>query len=93
MRTQRVTVLMRPEEKTGIEAEAAGLGISSGEYIRLAVDNFRRDQPPEEELATLSRELIESLPAMDASLDRSIATLDRIHARVDGFLRQMGARA
>lgn len=93
MRTQRVTILMRPEEKSGMEAEAAGLGISSGEYVRLAVDNFRRDEIPEEELATLSRELIKSLPAMEASLERSIATLDRIHVCVDSFLREVGARA
>ena len=42
MRTARTTVLMSPEEKAALEKRAASRGVSSGEYIRLAVDNFEK---------------------------------------------------
>ena len=34
---------MTPEEKALLEQRAANRGVSSGEYIRLAVDNY---EPP-----------------------------------------------
>ena len=93
MRTERVTVLMKPEEKAAIEAKAAERGVSSGEYIRLAVDNFDRISAEEEaELAALVAEANDAIPKMQASLDRSIATLDATHKKVDTFLREVGVR-
>lgn len=93
MRTERVTVLMKPEEKASIEAKAAERGVSSGEYIRLAVDNFEKISAEEEaELAALVAEANAAIPKMQASLDRSIATLDATHKKVDAFLREAGVR-
>ena len=93
MRTERVTVLMKPEEKAAIEAKAAERGVSSGEYIRLAVDNFEKISAEEEaELMALVAEANAAIPKMRASLDRSIATLDATHSKVDTFLREAGVR-
>jgi hypothetical protein len=84
---------MRPDEKAEIEAKAARRGVSSGEYVRLAVDNFERMSAEEEaELVALVAEANASIPRMQATLDRSIATLDATHKRVDAFLREAGIR-
>lgn len=93
MRTARVTVLMSPDEKAEVEASAARLGISSGEYIRLAVDNFDRPSAGEEaELAVLVAEANEAIPKMRASLDRMSRTAKALHREMDGFLRERGVR-
>lgn len=87
----RVTVLMTPNKKAQIEADAARLGVSSGEYIRLAVDNFS-DPDEEQRLALIVDELNAAVPRMIASLERSAATLDATHLEVDAVLRKLGIR-
>ena len=91
MQTARVTVLMTPERKAAMETMASGLGVSTGEYIRLAVDNYH-SRDDEEELMSLVGELSAALPAMSASLDQSVASLDAAHRKVDAVLRAIGAR-
>ncbi|MDP9163641.1 MAG: hypothetical protein M3N06_06035 [Pseudomonadota bacterium] len=88
----RVTVLMTPDKKAQIEADAARLGISSGQYIRLAVDNFI-DPEEEEQLKLIAEQLNASVPRMIAKLDHSIATLEAAHVHVDGVLRKLGIRS
>lgn len=92
MQTARVTVLMTPERKAAMEASAAGLGVSAGEYLRLAVDNYQTREE-EEQFLGLVAGLDAALPEMSASLDRSIAALDAAHCKVDEVLRAIGARA
>jgi hypothetical protein len=93
MRTARVTVLMRPEEKAEMEANAARLGISSGEYVRLAVDNFDKPTPAEEaELAALVEEANKAIPKMAESLARMSRTLREAHDEIDQTLRAAGIR-
>jgi hypothetical protein len=93
MRTARTTVLMTPEEKAAIEKRAASMGVSSGEYIRLAVDNYERVSPKEEaELAALVTEANIAIPKMAASLDRMSQTLRKTHQEVDRTLRAAGIR-
>ena len=93
MRTARLTVLMRPDEKAQLEAKAASRGVSSGEYVRLAVDNYDQISAEEEaELAALVAEANAAIPKMREALDRSIATLDATHKKVDTFLREAGIR-
>lgn len=91
MQTARVTVLMTPDRKTEMERTASSLGVSTGEYIRLAVDNYHTRED-EERLLALVGQLTDAMPAMSASLDRSVASLDRAHRKVDAVLRGMGAR-
>ena len=88
----RVTVLMTPDKKVEIEVEAARLGVSSGEYIRLAVDKF--DAAEEEELLrAVVDEANAVIPRMIASLDHSTASLEAAHQEVDKMLRKLGVRA
>ena len=93
MRTARTTVLMSPEEKAAIEKRAASMGVSSGEYIRLAVDNYEMTSPQEEAvLAVLVEELNKAVPKMRASLDRMSKTLRKTLKENDAFFRERGIR-
>jgi hypothetical protein len=93
MKTARTTVLMTPEEKAALEKRAASLGVSSGEYIRLAVDNYERISPEEEaELGALVKEVNTAIPKMRASLDRMSKTLRKTLKENDAFFRERGIR-
>lgn len=91
MRSARVTVLMKPEEKAALEAKAARRGVSSGEYLRLAVDNFEKVSSEHElELDELVKELRAAVPRMKASLESSCRTLQDLHAENEAFFRDRG---
>jgi hypothetical protein len=93
MRTARTTVLMTPEEKAALEKRAANRGVSSGEYIRLAVDNFEKVSDDEEaELAALVQELTAAGPKIRASLERSTRRINQTVKELDAMLRDAGLR-
>ena len=92
MQTARVTVLMTPERKAALEARASELGVSSGEYIRLAVDNYRPTEAEEAELAALVEEVNHAIPRMQESIRQMSETLASSHEEVDRLLRDMGLR-
>jgi hypothetical protein len=93
MRSARVTVLMKPEEKAALEDKAAKRGVSSGEYLRLAVDNFGSlSDKQEAELAELARELKAAIPKMKASFESSCKTLEALHRENEAFFRERGIR-
>lgn len=93
MKTARTTVLMTPEEKAAIEMRAASRGVSSSEYIRLAVDNFEKVSDEEEaELAALVEEVNKAIPKMKASLDRTSKSLRKLLRENDAFFRERGIR-
>jgi len=93
MRTARATVLMTPDEKAAIEKRAASMGVSSGEYIRLAVDNFEKVSPEQEaELEALAKEVNAVIPKMAAMLDSMSRTLQELHRENDAFFRERGIR-
>ena len=93
MRTARTTVLMTPEEKAALEKRAANRGVSSGEYVRLAVDNFEKVSDEDEaELAALIEEVNRAIPKMKASLDQTSKTLRRLLRENDAFFRERGIR-
>lgn len=89
MRTARTTVLMTPEEKAALEKRAASRGVSSGEYIRLAVDNFEKVSDEQEaELAALAKELKAAVPKMKAALESSCKTLEALRRENEAFFRE-----
>ena len=93
MRNARVTVLMKPEEKKALEQRAERLGVSSGEYIRLAVDNYENISAGEEaELAALVAEANAAIPKMAESVNRISQRMQAMHEETDAFLREMGVR-
>jgi len=93
MRSARVTFLTTPDEKASLEKRAASRGVSSGEYIRLAVDNFDKVSGEQEaELAALAAELNAAVPKMKAALDRSSKVLTQLHRENEDFFRERGIR-
>lgn len=83
MKTDRLTLLISPADKAAINARAETLGISVSELVRQAALNF----DPEEERA--KGELEALLPEFNASVERIIATLDRIIANGEQHRREM----
>lgn len=93
MRTARVTFLTTPNGKAELEAKAANLGVSSSEFVRLAVDNFDNQSAAEEAgIAALVEEVNRAVPKMAASLDSMSRTLRETHDEVDRTLRAAGIR-
>lgn len=91
MRSARTTVLMTPEEKAAMEKRAASRGVSSGEYIRLAVDNFENVSDEQEaELAALAAELKSAVPKIKAALEHSSKVLRQLHRENEAFFRERG---
>lgn len=93
MQTARVTVLMTPERKAAMEVSAAGLGVSCGEYIRLAVDNYQPRSSNDPLLDALAAELRATLPQMRADFAAISSSIADARAAVDAALRSVGARA
>ena len=78
---------------SSVTPPTARLGVSSGEYIRLAVDNYEKISPEEEaELAALVEEANVAIPRMAAMLDRMSRTLRETHEDIDRSLRAAGIR-
>lgn len=92
MQTARMTVLMTPERKAEIEARALQLGVSSGEFLRLAAERFDVEDA-EEGLAALTAELREAVPQMAEDLAAMRNSIAEARAAIDASLRATGARS
>jgi hypothetical protein len=92
MQTERVTFLTSAEAKAALTAKAARRGMSTGEYIRLAVDNMPEESAEETELAALVAELAAAVPAMQASLERTAKTMQDASDYVNQVLSQLSTR-
>lgn len=92
MKNERVTFLTTPEAKAAIVARAAQRGMSTGEYIRLAVENMPEETEEEIELAALVDELVSAIPDMRASLERTTRLLESSQKEMARMMREAGVR-
>jgi Arc/MetJ-type ribon-helix-helix transcriptional regulator len=93
MRTARLTVLLPPERKAQIEQKAATMGISTGELVRRAVDDYEQMTPEQEaELAVLVEEANRAIPAIASSLDSMIATVRDTREHIRQTLASLSTR-
>jgi chromosome condensin MukBEF ATPase and DNA-binding subunit MukB len=53
MKTERMTILVTPEQKAAILARAERLGMSAGEMVRRAVESYDPAAVPDEDQAVL----------------------------------------
>jgi hypothetical protein len=83
MKTDRMTLLIAPEDKAAIAARAAALGLSVSELVRQAALAF----DPEEARARAEVEVL--LPDLVAAIDRIDASFDRMLARADAHEARM----
>ena len=92
MQTERVTYLTNAEQKAALEAFAKARGESVGSVVREAVSEYMAQPTQQEldELAAILGEVAEAVPAMRASLRRSIETIEKSQADVDRKMREAG---
>ena len=84
MKTERMTILVTPEQKHTITAKAKKLKLSAGEVIRRAVESYRSN---EEEMVLnaladeLERAVKEARKAIKDALSETQRTLDHFAAK------------
>jgi hypothetical protein len=73
MKTERMTVLVTPEQKAAILARAQSLGLSAGEVVRRAVESYdplaRGVEEDEAVLSMLADELLAAAKSARAALN------------------------
>ena len=79
MRSERVNLLVTPEEKLAIEAQAAALNLSTSEMVRRAVAAYDPEFD-ESELQALADEMSLVVAATEESLDQALRKLDELGA-------------
>ena len=79
MRSERVNLLVTPEEKAAIEAQAAALNLSTSEMVRRAVASYDPEFD-ESELQALADELSLVVAATEESLDTALRQFDALGA-------------
>jgi hypothetical protein len=93
MQTERVTYLTSAEQKSALEAFAKARGESVGNVLRDATVRYMAKPLADDEeaaLQLLADELNDAVPRMRASLDRSIARLQKSNAEIDRKMREAG---
>lgn len=84
MRSERLTILITPDEKATLTARAEAVGLSASEFVRRAVEAF--DGASDEALNSLM------LDEMMRSIQDMNETLDRVNTKVERdlvYLRQL----
>ena len=79
MKSERVNLLVSPEEKAAIEARAAALNLSTSEMVRRAVASYDPEFD-ESELQVVADELSSVVSATEESLDTALRQLDVLGA-------------
>jgi signal transduction protein with GAF and PtsI domain len=96
MQTERVTFLTSRDHKAALDAYAASNGKSVGHVVREATARYMAQpvEPSAEDdaLRLLAQELNDAAPRIQASLERSSATLQALHAEMDEFFLTKGIR-
>jgi len=85
VKTQRVTLLVSEQDKRRFKELAEDRGVSVSEFIRQAVDAYKGNVVSIDEtrdLAALTREIRQAMPAMRKSLRNAIASSNRALASI-----------
>lgn len=87
-RTQRINLLVTPEEKAAIEARAAAAHMSVSEHIRMAALVWDASADEIEEVQLLADEVGRVADRLHAKLDESLAYIDEVREAQETFRRQ-----
>jgi hypothetical protein len=82
--TERLVVLMTPEDKSAVENKAAALGLKTAEFVRRAAAAY----DPEEaaslvQLAALAADLKRSNQEAGEALDRALASVEETRRQLE----------
>jgi len=84
MKTQRVTLLVSPEDKRRFKSLANDRGLSVSEFVRQAIEAYNVSSISDtRELAALTTELRRAMPAMRKSVRDAVASTNRALASID----------
>lgn len=86
--TERIAVLVTPQEKVRIARSAKATGLSMGEFLRRAAAAFR----PEEEdkiLAGMIDQMVKTTASASAAIDDALAFVDASNHRIAALERQL----
>lgn len=75
MKTERLVILLSPEEKQAITGKAKALKLSAGEMVRRAVESYHPDAVEESLLGALADELKNSAAESKTSLEEALKEL------------------
>jgi hypothetical protein len=84
--TERVVVLMTPDDKAKLEAKAKQAGVSVGELVRRAVEGYDPEDEQEAEIEAL-------LSAIEKTFNETLATMDATEARLRKAVAELKARS
>lgn len=83
MKTQRVTLLVSPEDKRRFKTLADDRGLSVSEFVRQAIEAYNVSSIGDtRELAALTAELRRAMPAMRKSVRDAVASTNRALASI-----------
>ena len=86
MKTQRVTLLVSPEDKQRFRTLAENSGLSVSEFVRQAVEAYGVNVVSMDEardVAVLTKEIRQAIPAMRKSLRTAVASTSRAISNID----------
>lgn len=86
MKTERLTILVTPDQRRAIAAEAKRLNLSAGEMVRRALDSYRSGDD-ERILGALADELERSVKEARGAIREALAELGRTRAQLAGSAR------
>jgi hypothetical protein len=93
MRANRLTILLSDDERAEVDSKATRMGVSSSEYVRLAVNNFDGPTAAEEaELSALLDQVNDAVPRMQQALTQMSEKIQKLHAENDAFFLEKGIR-
>ncbi|MCU7951072.1 MAG: hypothetical protein KZQ64_06690 [gamma proteobacterium symbiont of Bathyaustriella thionipta] len=80
--TERVPVLMTPDEKRRVVSKAKKAGVAIGEYIRRAVDGYR---PTEDEkaLEAMIKQMNQATKNAEKSIDDTLIFVEASNKRIN----------
>jgi hypothetical protein len=88
VKTERMTILVTPDQKKAIAAKADALRLSVGEVVRRAVSDYEPDREDEVILEALASELSEAAGEARKALQEALAELKKTRASIIPSLRQ-----
>lgn len=84
MRTERLTILLTPDERSELNAKADELGLNASDFVRLAVESYD---------TTGDKELLEQLALqLTESVTQTRAALDEAKREVEATLAYFAAK-
>ncbi len=89
--TERIPVLMTPEEKSRIVIKARRAGMKTSQFMRVAAEQY---QPGEDEktLEAMIEQMNRSTERAERAIDAALDFVEQSNRRIDALLRSSGSR-